>query len=450
MEAPSGAGLADQVDAAQVAHAHLDHARAFASLAATAGGVEGEVALAEAPGLGFRRGGEEVADKVEGAGVGGGVGAGRAPDGLGVHGDDAVEGGVCLGSAAGHHLVQQGGLARARAARHDVEGAKGEFHIQVLEVVAMEALEAYGAPLQPGRGSWLGLCARQPKLCGCGIGPQGQAQQIRRGPAPQQLPPGGPGAGAQVDEPVRGADQAGLVLHHHHGLALVAQALEHADEGAHFAGMQPRRGLVQHQEEAPQLAQGQTEQAQALGLAARKTGRGAIQAQVAQAQLQHQIAAGQELVSNGCQHGGFGGSADISRIRGQQGLAEFADAEGRQVHDAPPTPGHGQSLGPQARSPAGGAGAGLHEAQDGVVALAPEDLLHDRHQAPVEAVLARAGRDASPLEARLQRVLAVGHFQALGAVQHDAAHLVRELLPRDIHGATVGVEHLVQHRQGHL
>ena len=355
-----------------------------------------------------------------------------------------------MGSAAGHPLVQQGGLARAGATRHDVEGAQAELHIQVLEVVALEPLQAQGAPFWPGCGGWLGRCARQPNLRRRGIGVQGQGQQLCGRPAPQQVPTGGSGAGAQVDEPIRGADHAGFVFHHHHGLALVAQALEHADERAHFAGMQPRRGLVQHQEEAAQFAQGQAEQAQALGLAARKAGRGAIQAQVAQAQLQHQIAAGQEFVSDGRQHGGFGGSDDISCFSGQQKRAQFPDAEGRQVHDALPAPGHGQGLGPQARAPAGGAGAALYEAQDGVVALAPEDLLYDWHQAPVETVLARAGRDARPLEARLQWVLAVGHLQALGAVEHHMANLVRQLLPRDLHGATVGVKHLVQHRQGHL
>jgi len=139
------AGFADPGEPAQVAHAHFDHPGPFAGFAAAAGGVEGEMALAQALGPGFGGGGEQVADQIEGTGVGGRVGAGGAADGVGVDGHQAAE----LGSAqAPGERLQQRGLAGPGDARDDVERFPLQVDRDPSQVVAGQA----GHPEHAGSG----------------------------------------------------------------------------------------------------------------------------------------------------------------------------------------------------------------------------------------------------------------------------------------------------------
>ena len=85
------ADLAGHVDVGQEVHLDLDGPVARAGLAATAAHVEGEAAGLVPAHLGFGRLGEELADVVEDAGVGGGVRARRATDGRLVDVDHLVE-----------------------------------------------------------------------------------------------------------------------------------------------------------------------------------------------------------------------------------------------------------------------------------------------------------------------------------------------------------------------
>ena len=87
----AAAHLAGDVYVGQEVHLDFQHTVAAAGLAPAALGVEGEPPRAIAPGLGLLGGGEQGADLVEQARVGGGIGAGRPADGALV---DA------------HHLVQ--------------------------------------------------------------------------------------------------------------------------------------------------------------------------------------------------------------------------------------------------------------------------------------------------------------------------------------------------------
>ena len=75
------ADLAGDVDVGQKVHLDLHQAVAAARLAPATLDVEGEPPGAVAPRLGLGGGGEEIPDVPEEAGVGGGVGAGRAADG---------------------------------------------------------------------------------------------------------------------------------------------------------------------------------------------------------------------------------------------------------------------------------------------------------------------------------------------------------------------------------
>ncbi len=85
------AGLAGDVDVGQEVHLDLDDTVALAGLAAPALDVEAEPPRLVAARLGFGQAGEPVADRGEGAGIGGGVRARRAPDRALVDVDDLVE-----------------------------------------------------------------------------------------------------------------------------------------------------------------------------------------------------------------------------------------------------------------------------------------------------------------------------------------------------------------------
>ena len=75
------ADIAAHVNVGKEVHFHFDDAVPLARFAAAAFDVETEPSRAVTAGAGFRRGGEQVADRGEQAGVGGGVGARRAADG---------------------------------------------------------------------------------------------------------------------------------------------------------------------------------------------------------------------------------------------------------------------------------------------------------------------------------------------------------------------------------
>ncbi len=142
-------------------HLDLDHAVALAGLAAPAFDVEREPAGLVAAGLGLGQLGEPFADRGEGAGIGGGVGARRAADRALVDVDDLVDllqpfDGVVLAGQlagvvelAGHRAVQrldqEGGLAAARHAGHRGEQAERDIDGDVLEIVLARAFDREAA-----------------------------------------------------------------------------------------------------------------------------------------------------------------------------------------------------------------------------------------------------------------------------------------------------------------
>ena len=145
------AHLAGHVHVRQEVHLNFQHTVAGAGLAAAATGVEGEAAGAVATGLGVGQGGEEITDVVEEIGVGGGVGTGGAADGTLVDVDDLIQvfqpldgivlAGVGLHAVEGHaqlfieDLVDERGFAAAADAGDAGEGAQGDGHVHVLQVV---------------------------------------------------------------------------------------------------------------------------------------------------------------------------------------------------------------------------------------------------------------------------------------------------------------------------
>src|SRR5205823_5372281 len=136
------ADLAVDVDVGEEVHLDALGPLALAGLAPAALDVEAEAADLVAAELGLPRRGEDLADLVEDAGVGGGVAARGAADGGLVDLDDFVdlahagEGFVVSGfelgtqelalEAGNEGLVDQGGLAGAANSRDADEAAQGE------------------------------------------------------------------------------------------------------------------------------------------------------------------------------------------------------------------------------------------------------------------------------------------------------------------------------------
>ncbi len=91
LEARALAFFAHQLDVGEELHLDGHGAVALAIFAAAAGDVEREVAGAVAAFLGVGRGGEDLADEIEGLDVGDRVGARRAADGRLIHQDDFAQ-----------------------------------------------------------------------------------------------------------------------------------------------------------------------------------------------------------------------------------------------------------------------------------------------------------------------------------------------------------------------
>ena len=80
--------------------------------------------------------------------------------------------------------------------------------------------------------------------------------------------------GPHVDDPIGGLDDVKVVLDHEHGVSLIGEPMQHAEQLCDVMEMQPRRGLVEYvqgltRRPPPQLFA----ELDALGLATRQ-GRG--------------------------------------------------------------------------------------------------------------------------------------------------------------------------------
>ena len=258
------ADLARHVHVGQEVHLDLDGAVAGAGLAATAGHVEREPAGQVAAHLGLVGLGEQLADVVEHAGVGGRVRAGRAADRRLVDVDDlvdlveALDGLVAAGRRARavdllhqrpeEDVVDERGLARARHAGDGDEGAERELDVDVLEVVLAGA--AHDELAGVGGAALLGhrddLAARD-VLAGERVL---RLQQALHRAGVDDVAAVLARAGADVDDVVGDLDGVLVVLDDEHRVAEVAQAHERVDEAAVVALVQADRRLVEHVEHA--------------------------------------------------------------------------------------------------------------------------------------------------------------------------------------------------------
>ena len=279
--------LAGHVHVGQEVHLDLDLAVALARLAATARHVEAETAGGVAAGLGLRDARKEVAQVVPQADIGGGVRARRAPDGGLVDVDDLVDELEALealvgadgahgaldgvGERRGQRVGDQRAFARTGDARHDREGADGDAHSDVLEVVGSGAAQRDGSAL--GAAALLGQLdhARSAQV--------GARKRLRRGgnlrrrASRDHFSSAFAGARAHVHHEVGRTDGVLVVLHHHDRVAQVAQVAQRGDEAVVVSLVKADAGLVEDVEHAHEAGTDLRGQADALRLTARK-GRG--------------------------------------------------------------------------------------------------------------------------------------------------------------------------------
>ena len=108
---------------------------------------------------------------------------------------------------------------------------------------------------------------------------------LRRRPLGDDVPAVLARARAHVDEPVGAPHHLLVVLDDDDGVAEVAEPLERADQPVVVALVQPDRGLVEDVEDADELRADLRREPEPLRLAARERGRGAVEREVADADV---------------------------------------------------------------------------------------------------------------------------------------------------------------------
>ena len=189
-------------------------------------------------------------------------------------------GGVDVGQ---HHLARQSGFAGTGDAGDGDQALQRNLHVDVLQVVHVRALH-----VNPS------LCFNffddatclQRVLDGvhqvaAGLRVGGLHHIVHRALCHQPATALA-GAGADVDDVGGGAYGVHVVLHHHQGVAFVAQLVQGAQQDLVVAGVQADGRLVQHVANPLQVAAQLRGQADALRLATAEGGRAPVEREVAQ------------------------------------------------------------------------------------------------------------------------------------------------------------------------
>ena len=299
-------------------HLDLDLAVAVAGLAASALGVEGEAPSIEASGAGGGELGEELANVVEDADVGGGAGAGGLADGRLIH---FIDGGDVLstgelpprlrraggGRLAGFAWLRQSLLhcgedgrahERAFAAAADSgeegEASERDADVDVLQVVGARTVEpqpaVFRALLRQGT-----ALAPQRMLHDFAQGFAGDAGSVlldfRDRAHGRDFAAEAACAGAEVDDGIRAPHGFFIVLDDEERVALVAQGEEGVQQCFVVARMQADGRFIKHIQDAAQIRAELGGKPDALGLATAERVGAAIKLQVAEADLAHEAQA---------------------------------------------------------------------------------------------------------------------------------------------------------------
>ena len=150
------------------------------------------------------------------------------------------------------------------------------------------------------------------------------------------------GAGADVDDPVGGADGLLVVLDDHDGVAEVAQALEGADEAGVVALVEADAGFVEDVHDADEAGADLGGEADALGLAAGEGAGGAFEGEVLEADGLQEAEAGVDFLED---LDGDGGVA-LAELEAGEELRGVLDGHGGGVVNGTAADGDGHGFGP--------------------------------------------------------------------------------------------------------
>ena len=410
----------------------------MAGLAAAALDVEREATRPVAAHLRLGGFGEQRADLVPHAGVGGGVRPRRAADRVLVHVDHLValveplHARMLAGHDAravepvGQHRVQDGvhqcGLAGAGDAGDAGEHAQREGHGEVLQVVLPGAhhLELPGladpAPAfrhfdAPAAGD---VVAGHRARCLDELGRRSGVDDLAAVLA---------GAGADIDQPVRLLDGLLVVFDHDQRIAEVAQVMQRFDQAFVVALVQADGRLVEHVHDADQARTDLRGQSDALRLAAGERLGRAGQGQVIETHVIEEAQAGADLLED-LPRDLRGGSFELQRIDPCEALLGGHVAH---VRDRLAAHGDGQHLGAQSPPLAGLARHLAHIRLVVLLHLVGVGLLVAAHQ--------RAHHTLEPGRILAQTAPAVPIRDLdveIPAVHDGLAHVLRQLAPRRI------------------
>src|SRR6266508_3734193 len=418
-------------------HLDLDDPVAGARLAASTLHVEGEAAggVAAQARLGDR--GEQITDRREEAGVGRWIGPRRAADGRLVDVDDLVDVLDAFDAVMGagpvlrlrddlreppvEDLVHQGALPRSRDARDRDEETERDAHVDVLEVVFARApnddrVAFCGAPPRRHRDA----------------PPSGEVRAGQRSRLAEDVVDRAfrddlatvlARAGADVDDPVRGADGLLVVLDDEDRVAEIAHAQERADEPRVVALMESDRRLVEDVQDAHQARADLRRESDALRLAAGERRRGAIDGEVVEADVHEEAEARADLLQHLLR--------DLARAPAEAALLAFerrdpferlAHGERGDVDDAAFADRDRERLGLQTPSLADRARALAHVLLDvgtDVVGRRVAILALEPREDALPLVLVRPALAAAVLVRQLERLL--------GPVEHRLDRLLRQI-----------------------
>ena len=279
-------------------------------VAATVAGVEGEARCAEAGGESGLGLGVEFADEVPGLGVERGIGARGArerglidEDDLGerlVAGDGLYLRGV-LGELASlgeealvDDLVEQGGFARAGYAGEGDETLEWQRDGQVAKIVLGGAGES--EPRVFGR-DWAARGGRGNRApagkVGSGEGVAG-AEEGGKIALENQVAALGAGNGADFEDVVCGADHGLVVLDEDDGVAGLGERADDFDQPVDIAGVKAYGRFIEDEQRVHERGAEAGGEADAHGLSAGEGFAGAVQGEVAEADLEQIAQAGED------------------------------------------------------------------------------------------------------------------------------------------------------------
>src|SRR6266851_1937325 len=301
--AAAAAHFAHHVNVGKKIHFDAAQAVALAGFAAPAFHVEAEAAGTVAAFARFRKHGEEIADRREDAGVSGGIRPrGAANRGLidfdnfvDLLGADnfAVRGGSfrravkLLRQRAIENVVDESGLAGTRNACDDGEQSKRQRNVHILQIIRARAKNldgfAVGAAALFGDGDF---CRAAQVLTGEG-GSGGF--DLRRFALGDEVAAGVAGAGAKVDDEISAADGVFVVFDDEDGVAEIAKMFEGAEQARIVAGVEADAGLIENVENAAKARADLRGESNTLRFAAGKSGGGAIQAEIAEADGEQEL-----------------------------------------------------------------------------------------------------------------------------------------------------------------